>query len=140
MFASFTKMFQLKNAATSRMRTLDSPLGTSPLMFNDVSEGHLHTTTKLQELALVPWELLDQLPGECVGDGLVGRRVGHPARGAGRHPLPACPAHDVARGAGGDRQLPRDGEADGALEVFSLNACPNRGHGWGHLSSQAKLN
>ena len=56
------------------------------------------------------------------------------------HLHPACLAHDVARGAGGDRQLPRDGEADGALEVFSLNACPNRGHGWGHLSSQAKLN
>ena len=114
-------MFQLKSAATSRMRTLDSPLGTGLLMFNDVSEGHLHTTPKLRELALVPWELLDQLPGECVCDGLVGRRVGHPARGAGRHLLPACPAHDVARGAGGDRQLPRDGEADRTLKVLREN-------------------
>ena len=122
------------------MRTLDSPLGTSLLMFNDVSEGHLHTTPKLRELALVPWELLDQLPSECVCDGLVGRRVGHPAGGAGRHLLPACPAHDVARGAGGDRQLPWDGEADGALEVFCLKACPNRCHDWGHLSSQPRLN
>ena len=122
------------------MQTLDSPLGTGLLMFNDVSEGHLHTTPKLRELALVPWELLYQLPGECVCDGLVGRRVGHPARGAGRHLLPACPAHDVARGAGGDRQLPWDGEADGALEVFCLKACPNRGHDWGHLSSQPRLN
>ena len=114
-------MFQLKSAATSRVRTLDSPLGTGLLMFNDVSEGHLHTTPKLRELALVPWELLYQLPGECVCDGLVGRRVGHPAGGAGRHLLPACPAHDVARGAGGDRQLPRDGEADGALQVLREN-------------------
>ena len=140
MFASFTKMFQLKSAATSRMRTLDSPLGAGLLMFNDVREGHLHTTPKLRELALVPWELLYQLPGECVCDGLVGRRVGHPARGAGRHLLPAGPAHDVARGAGGDRQLPWDRETDGALEIFCLNACPNRGHDWGHLSSQYKLN
>ena len=47
------------------------------------------------------------------------------------HLLPACLAHDVARGAGGDWQLPGDGEADRTLKVL-LNACPNpnRGHDW----------
>ena len=67
------------------MRTLDSSLFTSLLMIHDVSEGHLHTASILRELALVSGKLPYQLPGEGVGDGLVGGRVGHPARGAGRH-------------------------------------------------------
>ena len=78
-------MFHLNYQATSQMRTLDSPLCTSPLVFHDVTKGHLHTASVLRELALVPGILVDQLPREGVGDGLVGGRVGHPARGAGRH-------------------------------------------------------
>ena len=79
------EMLLLNNRATSQMRTLDSPLVTSLLVFQDVTKGHLHTASKLRELALVSGILVDQLPGEGVGYGLVGGRVGHPARGAGRH-------------------------------------------------------
>ena len=81
----FIEMLHLNNPATFQMRTLDSPLGTDLLMFSDVREGHLNFASKLRELALVSGILPYQLPGEGVGDGLVGGRVGHPARGAGRH-------------------------------------------------------
>ena len=67
----------------------------------------------------MPGELGDQLPRE--GDGLVGRRVGHPERGTGRNLPPAGDADDVACRAGGDR----DREADRALEIFRLNYSVN---------------
>ena len=78
-------MLHLNNQATPQMRTLDGSLCTSLLVFHDVSEGHLHPASVLRELALVSGKLPYQLPSEGVGDGLVGGRVGHPARGAGRH-------------------------------------------------------
>ena len=77
-------MFHLNNQATSQMRTLDGSLCTSLLVFHDVTKLHLHTASVLRELAL-PRILPYQLPSEGVGDGLVGGRVGHPARGTGRH-------------------------------------------------------
>ena len=85
MIVEVIKMFHLNNQATSKMRTLHSPLFTSLLVFHDVTKLHLHTASVLRELAFVSRILPYQLPREGVGDGLVGGRVGHPARGAGRH-------------------------------------------------------
>ena len=59
---------------------------TSLLVGHNVTENHLHITSKF---AFMPGELGDQLPREGVGDGLVGRRVGHPACRAGRNLPPA---------------------------------------------------
>ena len=81
----FVELFNLYNFSTKWMRTLDSPLCTSLLMFLDITKLHLYTASVLQELAFVSGKLPYQLPGEGVGDGLVGGREGHPARGAGRH-------------------------------------------------------
>ena len=78
-------MFHLNNQATPQLRTLDSPLCTILLVFLDITKLHLHAASVLRELAFVSGKLPYQLPREGVGDGLVGGRVGHPARGAGRH-------------------------------------------------------
>ena len=80
----FVELFNLYNFSTKWIRTLDGSLGTLPLVSDDVTELHLDTTSELGELATMV-HFVNQLGGESVGDGLVGGRVGHPARGAGRH-------------------------------------------------------